>query len=235
MQAPAWSQTSCDLHIVFLSLHVIMWAPSHRGRGFLPEADHMLLHPVQVAIKWSRDLSDGPIKYFSDGNLIAFHWTRNPVVGSVLLLLHDVGKLFFRIPIFFFLSVFSFLLHFDHNRIIRVKTTTNKIETSKWAAGCANTLSDWWFILWCEAENLPPVFVLKKKTTLFFFFPRCHFWECLKKCGKYSILGLWHKNAGTSQHAGVDRENGSTESFAKLRKLFCYVLYVVPGEVQVGY
>lgn len=46
---------------------MIMWAPSQHGRGFLLEADHMLLHPVQVAVKCCRDLSDGPIKYFSDG------------------------------------------------------------------------------------------------------------------------------------------------------------------------
>lgn len=43
MQAPAGSRASCDLHLIFPSLHMIMWAPSHHRRGLLPEADHMLL------------------------------------------------------------------------------------------------------------------------------------------------------------------------------------------------
>lgn len=49
MQAPAWSWASCDLHLIFPSLCMVMWAPSHRGRGWVPEADHMLVEPVEVA------------------------------------------------------------------------------------------------------------------------------------------------------------------------------------------
>lgn len=49
MQAPAWSRASCDLHLIFPSLCMVMWAPSHRGRGWIPEADHMLVEPVEVA------------------------------------------------------------------------------------------------------------------------------------------------------------------------------------------
>lgn len=49
MQAPAWSRASCDLHLIFPSLCMVMWAPSHRGRGWIPEADHMLVEPAEVA------------------------------------------------------------------------------------------------------------------------------------------------------------------------------------------
>lgn len=130
MQAAAWSQASCDLLLIFLSLHMVMWAPSHDGRGLLPEADHMLLEPAQVAVRQCRDEVMALKSIFLLRIEKRFLQLRIQIPGQVWLCCMKLESFFLsEFPVISCTCVFLFLFDFDHNR--GKKTNTNKNTHTK--------------------------------------------------------------------------------------------------------
>ena len=173
MQAPAWSQASCDLHLIFPSLRMIMWAPSHHGRGLLPSRPYApgahggSCYAVQrfkwcsyKAFSWWQlkiNSSNPDSKFWVNSGFLAWHWkafARN-----------------FQWLVSMSVCVLSFLFDFGHKR----KKKTNKQISLRM---CWNP--SWlmvYFVLWGRVSTSC---VCGKKS----FFPHCHCWEWMKKRGE---------------------------------------------------
>lgn len=157
MQAAAWSQASCDLLLIFLSLHMVMWAPSHDGRGSLPEADHMLLEPVQVAVRQCRDEVMALKSIFLVRIEKQFLQLRIQIPGQVWLCCMKLESFFLsQFPVISCTCVFLFLFDFDHNRGKKTNTDKNT-HTKKKQIGLRMLYNTSWlivyFVIWGRAST----------------------------------------------------------------------------------